>query len=435
MLTVINFILQAIECLVTFSFYESITEYKQHISRRFAMMFVGYVGMFLVNIAFGYNIVINSAVMILFHFVFAKFLYGQKFVFSFLYAALITALVTITEFSAANIIALWFNTAPKEFMNNTLNYTILIIFSKSFLYILLRIISSVINKIKSNEQVSIIFLAYPISLIIVLTIVAIITDGVEISNEKKLFLSAAIIFLAFSILATCIFQQITSRRDRELIELKTAKQKQEMDETYFELLEHQNEELQYFVHDTKNHLLNIYNVSDNPQKTQEYIKTLIHDLDETNRIGKTSSKMLDLILSKYVFLCDKKSIKFIRDIHKSDLDFIKDNDLTSIFNNLLDNAVEAAQDSEEKSISLSINSIGNMIHVDLRNSCDTPPSTQNKRLITRKTDKGLHGYGYKSVARTVKKYDADIAWDYSEENKKFSVSIIFQKDTFKKRMK
>ncbi len=427
MLTAINFVLQTIECLVTFSFYESITEYKSRTANRFFIMFGGYVVMFIVNIAFGYNIVINSAAMILFHFAFAKFLYGRKLVFSCLYAALITALVTITEFSAANLIALWFNTAPKEFTNSILNYTILIIFSKSFLYILLRITSSLINKIRGNEQVSVIFLTYPVSLIIILTIVAIITDGAEINNEKKLFLSAAMLFLAFSILATCVFQQVSSRRDRELAELKAAKQKQEMDETYFELLEHQNEELQYFVHDTKNHLLNIYNVSDNPQKTQEYIKTLIHDLDETNRIGKTSSKMLDLILSKYVFLCDKKSIKFIRDIHKSDLDFIKDNDLTSIFNNLLDNAVEAAQDSEEKSISLSINSIGNMIHVDLRNSCDTAPTTQNKRLVTRKTDKGLHGYGYKSVARTVKKYDADIAWDYSEENKEFSVSIIFQR--------
>ncbi len=427
MLTAINFVLQTIECLVTFSFYESITEYKSRTANRFFIMFGGYVVMFIVNIAFGYNIVINSAAMILFHFAFAKFLYGRKLVFSCLYAALITALVTITEFSAANLIALWFNTAPKEFTNSILNYTILIIFSKSFLYILLRITSSLINKIRGNEQVSVIFLTYPVSLIIILTIVAIITDGAEISNEKKLFLSAAMLFLAFSILATCVFQQVSSRRDRELAELKAARQKQEMDETYFELLEHQNEELQYFVHDTKNHLLNIYNVSDNPQKTQEYIKTLIHDLDETNRIGKTSSKMLDLILSKYVFLCDKKSIKFIRDIHKSDLDFIKDNDLTSIFNNLLDNAVEAAQDSEEKSISLSINSIGNMIHVDLRNSCDTAPTTQNKRLVTRKTDKGLHGYGYKSVARTVKKYDADIAWDYSEENKEFSVSIIFQR--------
>lgn len=427
MLTAINFVLQTIECLVTFSFYESITEYKSRTANRFFIMFGGYVVMFIVNIAFGYNIVINSAAMILFHFAFAKFLYGRKLVFSCLYAALITALVTITEFSAANHIALWFNTAPKEFTNSILNYTILIIFSKSFLYILLRITSSLINKIRGNEQVSVIFLTYPVSLIIILTIVAIITDGAEINNEKKLFLSAAMLFLAFSILATCVFQQVSSRRDRELAELKAARQKQEMDETYFELLEHQNEELQYFVHDTKNHLLNIYNVSDNPQKTQEYIKTLIHDLDETNRIGKTSSKMLDLILSKYVFLCDKKSIKFIRDIHKSDLDFIKDNDLTSIFNNLLDNAVEAAQDSEEKSISLSINSIGNMIHVDLRNSCDTAPTTQNKRLVTRKTDKGLHGYGYKSVARTVKKYDADIAWDYSEENREFSVSIIFQR--------
>ena len=73
---------------------------------------------------------------------------------------------------------------------------------------------------------------------------------------------------------------------------------------------------------------------------------------------------------------------------------------------------------------LNINNFGNITHIDLLNSCDEAPIAKNHRLITNKRDRITHGYGYKSVSRTVKKYNGDIEWQYDKEKKEFSVSII-----------
>ena len=134
--------------------------------------------------------------------------------------------------------------------------------------------------------------------------------------------------------------------------------------------------------------------------------------------------MLDLIIDKYSYICDKHNILFITNIHKSNLEFISNNDLTSLFNNLLDNAVEAAKVSDEKRISLNINIIGNMLHIEVANSCDKPPMSYNKILISTKDNKQLHGYGFKSITKTVKKYKGDIDWDYDDKQQEFIVSIL-----------
>lgn len=109
------------------------------------------------------------------------------------------------------------------------------------------------------------------------------------------------------------------------------------------------------------------------------------------------------------------------------MSFIADNDLTSIFNNLLDNAVDATKRSSTKEISLAINSFGSMMTVDLSNSCDIPPTLKNGKLVSTKKDQELHGYGFKSISKALKKYDGDIEWYYNEKDKTFNISIIFPK--------
>ena len=70
-----------------------------------------------------------------------------------------------------------------------------------------------------------------------------------------------------------------------------------------------------------------------------------------------------------------------------------------------------------------------MLIIDITNSCDTPPVVKNHRLISTKNKDGLHGYGFKSICRAVKKYDGDVEWEYKSETQEFVVSIIFPIDS------
>lgn len=420
----LNIVLQIIESLVFFDFYENIKRSSTK-AKNFLIISVSYMIMCVINIAFNYNVIINLFVFSISHFCFSKFLYKFKIKFSLLYTALFSCLVIITEQSVLDVISIILNTAPNEIISDNYSYILLIVLSKSTLFLILKVIATIINKFQFNEKVRLTILIYPLALILILFDFVFVSKYANPSNNTRALLAISSLILIISVISTCILQQREAQKEKELLELKAFQQEQETNTTYFELLEHQNEELQIFVHDTKKHYRTLYGLAEKPDKLKEYIEGIVTDLEEANQIGKTSNKLLDLIISKYNFICEKKGITFEKNIHQSNLSFINDNDLTSIFNNLFDNAIEATANSQQKSISFGLNKLGNMLVIDITNACDTPPIVKNHKLISTKNDAGLHGYGFKSICRAVKKYNGDIEWEYKPETKEFVVSIIF----------
>lgn len=420
----LNLCLQLIEGLISFEFYESIKTQKNKIFNALCI-FLGYIVMFVINLLFNYNLIVNTIVLMVFQFVFSFALYKLNWLFSIFYSILFTVLVTITELSVSEAIIAALNLSSRDIVNNESAYIVMIIMCKSLLFLLLKIISIIINKFQATEKLNISNLIYPASLLVAVTGFGFVTYSQTITNNLRMILSVASLILIVSVILTCLLQQLHSKKEAELLELRAAQQKQELNNTYFELLEHQNNELQIFVHDTKKHYHTLYEMVDEPQRLREYIQGIVTDIENVNKIGKTTNKHLDLILSKSVYICKKNNIYLDLNIHNSDLTFIEDRDLTSLLNNLLDNATDAAKSSKNKSVAMGINKIANMLVIDVTNSCDTPPKVKNNKLISTKQSDGLHGYGFKSICKVVKKYEGDIEWEYNPKSKEFVVSIIF----------
>lgn len=420
----LNMLLQTIESLIAFDFYESIKTSRKKVIN-LSIIACSYIIMCIINLAFNYNVIVNTVVLTIFQFLFAYFIYKLKPVYSVLYSILFTCIVTITELSALEIVAIITNGNTRDFIENTYSYIIALVISKTLLFITLKIIALIIKKFHNKEKVPFSMLIYPFSLLLVLTVFGVVVSHSVLSDNIRLLLTASSLVLIVAVIVTCFIQQKQSQKDEELLELKAFQQEQEINNTYFELLEHQNEELQVFVHDTKKHYRTLYDLAEQPDQLKEYIQGIVTDIEETNQIGKTANKLLDLIISKYDYICSKKQILFEKNIHQSNLGFIGDSDLTSIFNNLFDNAIEAAENSKNKFIYFGLNKVGNMIVIDISNSCENPPKVKNNKLITTKNDIGLHGYGFKSICRAVIKYNGDIEWEYKPDNKEFVVSIIF----------
>lgn len=420
----LNLCLQLIEGLISFEFYESIKTQKNKMFNALCI-FLGYIVMFVINLLFNYNLIVNTIVLMVFQFVFSFALYKLNWLFSIFYSILFTVLVTITELSVSEAIIAALNLSSRDIVNNESAYIVMIIMCKSLLFLLLKIISIIINKFQATEKLNISNLIYPASLLVAVTGFGFVTYSQTITNNLRMILSVASLILIVSVILTCLLQQLHSKKEAELLELRAAQQKQELNNTYFELLEHQNNELQIFVHDTKKHYHTLYEMVDEPQRLREYIQGIVTDIENVNKIGKTTNKHLDLILSKSVYICKKNNIYLDLNIHNSDLTFIEDRDLTSLLNNLLDNATDAAKSSKNKSVAMGINKIANMLVIDVTNSCDTPPKVKNNKLISTKQSDGLHGYGFKSICKVVKKYEGDIEWEYNPKSKEFVVSIIF----------
>ena len=73
-----------------------------------------------------------------------------------------------------------------------------------------------------------------------------------------------------------------------------------------------------------------------------------------------------------------------------------------LFNNILDNAVEAASLSSGRYIHLEITASLNSYHKIIAiNSCDNEPRSEKGKLITTKRNKDVHGFGTKSIRKIV----------------------------------
>ena len=107
------------------------------------------------------------------------------------------------------------------------------------------------------------------------------------------------------------------------------------------------------------------------------------------------------------------------------MSFIAGNDLNSMLSNLLDNAVEAAKDSDGAFIRFTTRKEKNFVILSVVNSTYAVPKSQGEKLITTKKDKAIHGYGLKSIEKSAKKYAGICDWNYNESDKTFHFNIIF----------
>lgn len=214
----------------------------------------------------------------------------------------------------------------------------------------------------------------------------------------------------------------------ELYELRSIKQKEEIEKQYFDILEQNNKDLKIFTHDIKNHLEQISNLTDNTE-ISAYISKLYGTVNQYNNVALSGNKTLDVIINKYNTLCANKNIEVTFNVKTANLIDIDNTDLSTILNNALDNAVESAEQSFDKKISVDIYTKKSFEIIKIQNSCDRTPITANKKLLTSKKEKALHGFGIESITRTIKKYDGVLDWAYDNDNKIFELIIAIPKNS------
>ena len=62
--------------------------------------------------------------------------------------------------------------------------------------------------------------------------------------------------------------------------------------------------------------------------------------------------------------------------------------------------------------------------VVVENSCDRPPIVGEEGLRSTKAGGENHGFGLKSVAKALKKYEGDFQWDYDREKRRFTMTVM-----------
>ena len=141
----------------------------------------------------------------------------------------------------------------------------------------------------------------------------------------------------------------------------------------------------------------------------------------------TENEALNVILNEKTLLCNNKNIRFTCIVDGNALNFIENEDIYSLFGNLIDNSIEAVNqlDDNEKIISLKIKQVGNIVSISIKNEYKGKIQMENNLPLSKKEDNVHHGFGMKSIKMVCEKYNGNLRLNI--ENNIFIVTILFIK--------
>lgn len=375
---------------------------------------------------------LNALLYFLLNFIFLNAGYRLKWFSAFFHSAVLTAVMALCELTVYSVIERF---APHFFAEAVYSYSIVFfaVFSKmtffTIIYILMHFLKG--HQENSQDHYALLLVFIPLtSVFIMLTFVA-INDAYTLSPTLLFMMTLGAVLLLITNLFVFGLNQYNQRKNLEFTEMHLLLQKEASSAEYYAMLLSQNENQSILIHDIKKHLqsIDMLNQKREHDKISAYIGQLMLSSDLRESIRLSENELLNTILYRYKRQCDDSHIAFHADIRHKTIDFIADNDLTSLFCNLLDNAFEAARDIPDAFIDINADrKTGTpFIVISVINSCRVNPfAGPQGRLATLKPDKRRHGFGLKSIRKTIAKYHGDIQMYYSEDTLTFHTIITLK---------
>ncbi|EPZ57208.1 histidine kinase-, DNA gyrase B-, and HSP90-like ATPase family protein [[Clostridium] sordellii ATCC 9714] len=148
-----------------------------------------------------------------------------------------------------------------------------------------------------------------------------------------------------------------------------------------------------------------------------YTQDIHQMLNELNQKYYTSNKVLNIILNDKFQKIKNTHIDLDYRIGNIDLGFIRDIDITTVFANLLDNAIDAAIAVKNNSyIKIDVDKFNEFIVINIENSTNDMPVKKGGRF--KSTKKSHQGLGLENTIRAIKVYGGTMVVDYWKINLK-----------------
>lgn len=200
-----------------------------------------------------------------------------------------------------------------------------------------------------------------------------------------------------------------------------------LEERYTEMLKSRQ-----IIHDMKNHLLVLRNMERAKRwdELHNYLEEIGRDIFDDSAKIRTGNTMADLILNSKKKQANSQGIVFSIDSNMIGAIPFTDRETISLLGNLLDNAIEACErmKSAEKWVNVRINRQHHLLYIEITNSIEEHPKEKDHRLVSHKSDKGMHGYGLKNVQQIVDKYDGTYSYQIKENSFLTSLSFFDNED-------
>lgn len=168
------------------------------------------------------------------------------------------------------------------------------------------------------------------------------------------------------------------------------------------------EEVRAVKHDMNRHLsvIHMYLSDQRYEDAAKYLERLKIQSDEAYAEIYCRNLLINFIVGKYAKQAQEKGILFVWDIHVPDQLGIADEDLCSLLDNILENAIEACMKMQCKDadIRLKIGIENGVLRIRCSNSYKGELKEQYGGYKTTKKDKSIHGYGLHIIRKICENY-------------------------------
>ena len=413
------------ELLISYIVFSFVSDRKRNAFVTLIIGFLLHESGLIINIIFSNTIWINFLYTVLSMFLFAISCFQIKYKSAAVYVILMTTFSAALEFATIFSVSALAGVEITEYNSNLSLLLLEAAISKTLYLLACMALIYIPRNNTSMDKIPGSFYLFPIGILFALISFWYISVHESLRDVNQLLLSVTSIVLLGSTILLFITYRHSIEKENDYLRVKSEFDRLQIEKAYYDILEHQNQQLMIYAHDAKNHLFAIKNLSRNPQ-INDYIEKLLNQLGSYANSCHSGNMILDVIINKYVTECDLHSIEFYYDVRSCNLSDVEDIDLVSILGNLLDNALTAAEKSSRKRLSIETTSRNSYSVVVISNSCDEQPISFGEHLVTTKDDHRLHGFGLKSVKKTLKKYNGDYHWEYSQRDCSFITTVMIK---------
>ena len=285
------------------------------------------------------------------------------------------------------------------------------------LIIIYEVLKNFKYKIKAND-------CAVLSTVFMIGFAALMFSVYNVLNLSKIphiliFFSLTIFILIFLIVFLYSKNTMFLREQEQKDKMQIAQLQQQF--AYYQEKLKDEEKVRSVYHDMKNHLLVLQRQINSPE-TAEMVEKLQSQVAMYGDYEHTGNDILDIILKEKSETAREKHIALSVTADLNGVDFIEPLDISTIFGNRLDNAIEASEKlpEEQRAILVKAGKMQNFFSVLIENNC--LQDSGNTKSRTTKNDDFLHGFGISNMRKAAEKYDGQLT--IKCENEKLTLKIL-----------
>lgn len=246
----------------------------------------------------------------------------------------------------------------------------------------------------------------------------------DITGPERLETLVALVVIGLIDISSFYLFDKVNEGYRQKLESRILQERISMYDNQFAVMQQSRQNLTSLRHDLEKHtlLLKSYLEDKQYEKAVEYINQIGNFIDVSGEYVRTGNQEIDVILNYALGRAKQMGAGIETRIILPNSAFMPEFDLNILLGNLLDNALEALERTEDRYLSIEMRYDRGIFTIVLENSFDGNVKKKGEEFLTRKEEEGIHGIGMKNMNEIVEKYGGKQEIEVSE--KRFKTKLI-----------